>query len=240
MLIRTITASPWQSNCYLIVSDEDATQCIVVDPGITAAPLVTAELEARGWAPVAFFGTHGHIDHVGDAGILAERYGVPLYLAAPDQHLLTDPAAGLDPGNAGALRSLLPGVQLQAVEDVRDLTGPVAAAGLTVTPVPAPGHTEGSTLLRVTSADAEVVFTGDRVALVAALDAPDPELRKAAVGALGRLGDPSAVPALMACLDSPAWGVPQAAASADARPTGDAAAAAPRDPGLPPPPQPRP
>lgn len=161
MLIRTITASPWQSNCYLIVSDEDATQCIVVDPGITAAPLVTAELEARGWAPVAFFGTHGHIDHVGDAGILAERYGVPLYLAAPDQHLLTDPAAGLDPGNAGALRSLLPGVQLQAVEDVRDLTGPVAAAGLTVTPVPAPGHTEGSTLLRVTSADAEVVFTGD-------------------------------------------------------------------------------
>lgn len=161
MLIRTITASPWQSNCYLIVSDEGADTCIVVDPGITAGPLVTAELEAQGWRPAALFGTHGHIDHVGDAGVLTARYDVPLYLAAPDQHLLADPAAGLDPGNAGALRSLLPGVRLEPVSDVRDLSGPVEMAGLTVTPVAAPGHTAGSTLLRVSAGATEVVFTGD-------------------------------------------------------------------------------
>ena len=45
MLIQPITVSPWQSNCYLVRASEDATDVVIVDPGVTAAEPVTAAVE---------------------------------------------------------------------------------------------------------------------------------------------------------------------------------------------------
>lgn len=161
MLVQPITVSPWQSNCYLVRVSEEASEVLIVDPGITAAGPVAAAIEELGLEPVALLGTHGHVDHVGDAHLLAARFGIPLYLAEADQAWLTRPGEGLGPRGNAMMAQMTGSDQLPAVEDVRDLGEPFEAAGLTVTAFAAPGHTPGSTLLTVSEPGVEVVFTGD-------------------------------------------------------------------------------
>lgn len=161
MLIQPIPVSPWQANCYVVLADEKATQCVIVDPGITAAGPVARYVEERGVTPVALLATHGHLDHVGDAHLLAARWEIPLHIAAADRHLLERPGDGLGPQGTALMRQLTGTATLPPVVDVRDLTGDIELAGLHVSPFSAPGHTPGSTLLDVTAADTRVVFTGD-------------------------------------------------------------------------------
>lgn len=163
MLIQPIQVSPWQSNCYIVSPHDDTAECLIVDPGITAAEPVVAAVAERGLIPVAILATHGHLDHVGDAHLLAARWNIPLYLAASDQHLLVRPGEGLGPQGAALMVQLTGSDTLPPVADVRDHDGPVTLARITVTPFPAPGHTKGSTLLEFTSARTSVVFTGDVV-----------------------------------------------------------------------------
>lgn len=161
MLVQPITVSPWQSNCYLVRASETARETLIVDPGLSAAEPVGDVIAELGLTPVALLGTHGHVDHVGDAHLMARRYGVPLYLARADQGWLTRPGDGLGPRGAAMMRQLTGSEELPPVEDVRDYAGAFEVGGLTVTPFAAPGHTPGSTLLSVRRDDAEVVFTGD-------------------------------------------------------------------------------
>lgn len=161
MLIQPIQVSDWQANCYLVAASEDADLCIVVDPGLTGADSINAALAQRGWRPVAILCTHGHIDHVGDAHLLAATWQIPCYLAQPDQHLLTHPAEGLGPQSVSLLQHLLGSQVLPPIADVRNLDERLELAGLTVEPTSAPGHTKGSTLLTVSTAAGSVVFTGD-------------------------------------------------------------------------------
>ena len=161
MLIQPIQVSPWQSNCYLVSPHEDTAECIIVDPGITAAEPVLAAVAERGLHPVALVATHGHLDHVGDAHLLAAHWNIPLYLAKADQHLLVRPGDGLGPQGGHLMRQLTGSDTLPPVVDVRDFEGPITLARILVTPFPAPGHTSGSTLLEFTSARTSVVFTGD-------------------------------------------------------------------------------
>lgn len=144
-----------------MTASEEATQCVIIDPGITSEAPVRAALSDRGLEPVAILATHGHVDHVGDAHLLAHRYQIPVHLAAADQHLLVRPGEGLGPQGAAMMRQLTGTETLPAVADVRDYAGTVELAGLTVEPFTAPGHTRGSTLLQIASEQVTVVFTGD-------------------------------------------------------------------------------
>lgn len=144
-----------------MTASEEATQCVIVDPGITADEPVRAALEQRGLTPVAILATHGHLDHVGDAHLLAARHEVPVYLAEADQHLLRRPGDGLGPHGAAMMLQLTGAETLPPIDDVRGYGEPFEVAGLTVETFAAPGHTKGSMLLRVTSPQVTVVFSGD-------------------------------------------------------------------------------
>ena len=134
------------------------------DPGILGEEAITSQLEALGLEPVALVGTHGHIDHVGDAHKLAERYEVPVYLSEPDQPLLTKPGLALSPGSAQMLPQLLGGTdELPPVRELITLRDEQDIGGLRVRTMAAPGHTKGSILLDVSAGDERVVFSGDVV-----------------------------------------------------------------------------
>lgn len=161
MLIQPIPVSPWQANCYVVAADEAARDCVIVDPGLTADAPVAAAVRRLGLRPVALLATHGHVDHVGDAHLLARRFGIPLYLADPDRPLLTRPGDGLGANGGAMMLRMLGSETLPDVDDVRDLAAPLELAGLHITPFTAPGHTRGSTLLDVVGPAERVVFTGD-------------------------------------------------------------------------------
>lgn len=161
MRIRTHSISAWQSNCYLVTSDDNAQEGVLVDPGIGAAEVIGPELERLACAPVALLLTHGHLDHIGDAHRLAAQFQVPVYCAAADHDMLSQPSAGLGQQAVPLVAQLLGEDRLPLPADLRDWDGTMQLAGLEITPMPAPGHTPGSTLLRIREGSHEVICTGD-------------------------------------------------------------------------------
>lgn len=162
MRIHRLAVSPWQANCYLIQTSEDSKDVVIVDPGILGADAIASQVSELGLQPVALVGTHGHIDHVGDAHVLAERYEVPLYLSEPDQPLLTKPGLALSPNSAKFLPQLLGGTdELPPVREVLTLLDEQDVGPLRIRTMIAPGHTKGSMILDVVVGDERVLLTGD-------------------------------------------------------------------------------
>ncbi len=178
MRIENIVVSPWRANCFL-VAPEDSGQCLVVDPGVMGSELIVAALARLEWTPAAILCTHGHLDHVGSAATLSEVWNVPVYCAAADHPMLTKPSAGLGERLIPLIEQLLGADELARPAELRDHE-PLEVAGLTVTPYSAPGHTRGSTLLRISDATQTVVLTGDVIfqGTIGRTDLPGADLRQ--------------------------------------------------------------
>ncbi len=84
-LIETIVVGPFQCNCS-IVADEATREAVVVDPGDEGERIARALVRA-GVTTVALLHTHGHLDHIGATGELAELTKAPIRLHAADRPL---------------------------------------------------------------------------------------------------------------------------------------------------------
>lgn len=165
MFLASFASGAWQANCYLVAAAEKA-ECVIVDPGQDAAPLVAQLVGEHGLRPAAVLATHGHFDHVADAAAVADEYGVPVYIHSADQHLLSDPGAGLDPGGAAMVRRLV-GASMAEPAQLRLYDDALQVAGLDFVIHHAPGHTAGSVLLALATTQhpgvEQIVFSGDVV-----------------------------------------------------------------------------
>jgi glyoxylase-like metal-dependent hydrolase (beta-lactamase superfamily II) len=72
-------------NCYLVI-DEEARQCVIVDPGEDAG-LILRQVAAAGARLVAVWLTHAHLDHVLGVGRVAAETGAPVFLHPADRAL---------------------------------------------------------------------------------------------------------------------------------------------------------
>lgn len=157
MLLVTVVSSVFGANCYVVAPGVGA-PCVVVDPGAGVAPAVREVVQRHALRPVAVLATHGHADHTWDAAALSTAYKVPLRLHEADAYRLADPLSALPPASAALTGALVANgfdpSAYQRPDRVETFSGgePVVAADLPDLPVralPAPGHTEGSTLYRL-------------------------------------------------------------------------------------------
>ncbi|NLW13766.1 MAG: MBL fold metallo-hydrolase [Trueperella sp.] len=139
-----------ESNTY-ILADDDAREALVVDTGAGSHAWIPQALKSRGLTIGAVLLTHGHADHVWDVAAVAGS--APVYLPAPDMYRMDNPlgVSPADPTRDLVLSRL--GFQPWTKPDnlhelpTNMLSGPIEIVrGIHMRAVPAPGHTEGSTI----------------------------------------------------------------------------------------------
>ncbi|SHE26052.1 MBL fold metallo-hydrolase [Actinomyces glycerinitolerans] len=169
MLIERTLAAVFGSNCYVLAA-EPGGSALVVDPGAGAARGAMALLRSYNLTLGAILLTHGHADHVWDtqrlidtavtegrvttglAGAPEDPTRVPVYIPQPDLYRLDDPDGTTGISVDGRTFADLTGTEWLRPADVRPFpqAGFGAAvelvSGVALQAVPAPGHSEGSTV----------------------------------------------------------------------------------------------
>jgi glyoxylase-like metal-dependent hydrolase (beta-lactamase superfamily II) len=157
-----------QANCHIVAADQGRA-CVIIDPGMSAAPFIDRVIKDHHLTPAGILLTHGHTDHVADVAPVADRYAIPAWIRSEDRPFITDPVAGLGPelGKlvAAVLRRKLDEPKRLELLDDRNV---LQLADLTFQVAHAPGHTPGSVMYVLdqrdngdTLEDASLVFTGD-------------------------------------------------------------------------------
>jgi glyoxylase-like metal-dependent hydrolase (beta-lactamase superfamily II) len=148
--IKTLVVGPLDVNCY-IVWDEDTKDGVVVDPG-GDGDVIAKEVKSLGVKTVSIIDTHGHFDHVGGNGELAELLNVKVAIHGADAHMIEGASA----------QSAFYGHQIEDLPpaDVTFEGGSVIEAGsLLIKVLHTPGHTPGGVCLYIEAA--EILITGD-------------------------------------------------------------------------------
>lgn len=156
----------------------DGTAVTLVDTGYpNDAGALLASLAAVGRRPsdvVAVLLTHAHLDHMGGARALVDRYGTPVLTGAEEaRHARREYLEQITPGEllrecgrwaglrwvAATVRAVVPHARMALTDVVAVPPGvPLDVPGGLV-PVPTPGHTRGHTAYLMPSAG--VLFSGD-------------------------------------------------------------------------------
>jgi glyoxylase-like metal-dependent hydrolase (beta-lactamase superfamily II) len=150
--VAVATVGPFQENCYVLV---DAGELAVFDPGDEPDRLIALveELAARHGARLRYLVlTHAHLDHVGAAKALQDRFGAPVVMARAEAPLLEMlplqyQLFGLPAQEAPRVDRLIEGGEAL----------PFGRGALEA--IPTPGHTAGGTSFRY----GDHVFVGDTI-----------------------------------------------------------------------------
>ncbi len=139
MLVTGFPAGMFQTNCYILAQD-NAKECVVVDPGQDAAEPLIEFLTGSDMTPRAVLLTHGHLDHVWSAQAVADRFSIPTYIHPDDRHMLSDPGVGL----GSSLAPMLEGTTFTEPHEVIELADgdEVEHAGIKFVVDHTPGHTQ--------------------------------------------------------------------------------------------------
>lgn len=144
MKIEDLSVGRLETNCY-VVSDDDK-NCLIIDLG-GGFSIVNSYIRSSKLKPVAVLATHGHADHIADAGLV----GVPVYIHELDAPFLTD--EGLNCSN-------IIGCSVNEIERFETFKeGRLKIGGFDFEVVHTAGHTVGSCCFYFPKLNA--LFSGD-------------------------------------------------------------------------------
>ena len=152
MEIDYLVLGEFETNCYMVRPTPQAKECLVIDPGFSAEPLLEM-LKEKELSIAQIILTHGHCDHIAGVKLLREHYnGVPVAISTEDAAMLNNGRHNL---------SWLMGTLLRVGEPDRILKpqDEISLGDIVLKVLPTPGHTPGG--VSFYSAADQVVFSGD-------------------------------------------------------------------------------
>lgn len=167
-------AAAFGTNCY-VVAHGPGQECLVVDPGIGVVETLREIFEEHSLRPAAVLLTHGHMDHVFSVTPVCRDSGpayLPAFIHEDDRYRLRNPVDLLEPQLKAMFVQQFGQQGWREPADVKALADgdTVTVAGIDLSVLHAPGHTEGSVMFGMDSvADGvpdgldRTMFTGDVV-----------------------------------------------------------------------------
>ena len=152
MKIDTFVLGDFQTNSYVVRATDRTKDCVVIDTGLSAEPLIDF-LEENDLNPIAVIFTHGHADHIAGLNLLRDRSGdIKVAIHTDDAQMITDPVKNLSIMTGVGFTSAAADVIIQA-------EGPIEFAGIRFEVLHTPGHTPGGICLYCP--DVGILFSGD-------------------------------------------------------------------------------
>ncbi|BDY05856.1 MBL fold metallo-hydrolase [Ferrimonas sp. YFM] len=153
MKYQVLQVSSYRTNCSLLWCTQTH-RAALIDPGGDAELLLDA-IEEKGLTLERVLLTHGHIDHVGVARVLAQRLGVPVEGPHRDDQFLLD----MLPEEARTYG--FPMVEAFMPERYLEQGDRIQVGRLTLEVLHTPGHTPGHLVFH--NPEADIAFVGDLI-----------------------------------------------------------------------------
>mgnify|MGYP002759828379 CR=1 FL=1 len=142
--ILSFAAGPFETNCYVLIDGSDATSgenfpAVVIDPGLGAYEHIQGLATEHNFKVEKVVLTHGHIDHIRDAG----AFGVSVFVHELDRFMLEMDQA------ASPLAVPFDVANMPAIEDIHPLEDSISIGGTEFEIHHMPGHSPGHVMFRV-------------------------------------------------------------------------------------------
>lgn len=163
MLIKGFPAGSWATNAYVVAAGPGE-PAIIIDPGQDSMGGINEIVRAHRLTPAAVILTHGHIDHIWSVAPVSNEFGIPALIHVKDRYRLADPAGSSFAAAREQMLAMTKGeLELTEPSDVEiiDQNKSLNIAGLDWEFIHAPGHTEGSMVLKTDRSGDPISFTGD-------------------------------------------------------------------------------
>ena len=152
MNIKQLVLGEYATNSYILQTNSNGNECLIIDTGLEAGPLLDYLVE-NNLKPIAVVFTHGHADHIKGLLELQRVYPeIKVCIHKSDAPLLTKADLNL---------SILTGTAFVTKQaDVILSNGDkIEHAGIKLKMIHTPGHTQGSICLY--SRENNLIFSGD-------------------------------------------------------------------------------
>jgi hydroxyacylglutathione hydrolase len=163
MLIKGFPAGSWSTNCYVVAAGPGE-PAVIIDPGQDSIDGIREIISHDNLHPAAVILTHGHIDHIWSVAPLGKEFDIPALIHRDDRYRLADPAGSSFAAARDQLLAMTKG-ELELTEpekiEVLDSHAQLTLAGINFEFQHAPGHTEGSMVIKHTNNESEMLFSGD-------------------------------------------------------------------------------